>query len=230
MSAPSTADKHPCSKHFDDVIRIVVGSQVVFYIHRGVLSFYSDHFNKVLNESLKGAMRKTLALEDEDETIFAIFRGWLYARELRDANDNVGRHLAWTTLTRLWVFGDKHLVPLLQNNVTDTIITKVVAEQRFDCRELPYIYANTVPGAKLRTLFIDLAATGLNAESALVDCEAMWNRERLLDLSRALFAKRRNFDLAGNHCVYHVHERGVRCEVKVPEFPGGGSKRMKYTP
>lgn len=162
----------------------------------------------------------TITLETENAQTFALFRGWLYTRELRNVDDHVGQAVSWPDLIQLWVFGDAYLIPLLQNHIVDLYRIKFVQTWHLQSSLVPVIYATTVPGAQLRSLIINLiaaAGTELSVDPLHKDC---WTEESLTDLVRALFnnkTKRQTAaDVAGwDRCQFHVHEAGARCVAKV---------------
>lgn len=67
-------------------------------------------------------------------------------------------------LAKLWVFGDAHNVPALQN-VTIDLLHQTIVHHRSAPRDLvKYIYTNTVAGAPLRLSCIDIIAWLFKAE------------------------------------------------------------------
>lgn len=85
-----------------------------FHIHKGVLSFWSDYYRGMLNGPFREAKEKTLT-SDEDPYIFAIFESFCYTNQLTDGAVTKGTDLLFTTLVRLWIFGDRVIAPALQN-------------------------------------------------------------------------------------------------------------------
>ena len=96
-----------------------------FHIHKGVLSFWSDYYRGMLNGPFREAKEKTLT-SDEDPYIFAIFESFCYTNQLTDGAVTKGTDLLFTTLVRLWIFGDRVIAPALQNMAMTALMEKSV--------------------------------------------------------------------------------------------------------
>ncbi|THY80361.1 hypothetical protein D6C92_10628 [Aureobasidium pullulans] len=108
------------SNCFRGIVVVEVGPEKqAFSIHKDLLCFYSDYFRGAFDSSFKEAAEGKLSLPTEDPAIFDIFNGFIYTRQLRDATDVRGLDLLYGTLVALWIFGDKYIVPALQNKAID---------------------------------------------------------------------------------------------------------------
>lgn len=154
-------------------------------MHKGLICFYSDYFDRAFNGAFKEASDKSVSLPNECQHLFAIFRGWLYTRELRDADDRVAQNLPCDVLVKLWVLGDKYLVPLLQNHVVDIYRLKDLQMWSPQMRFLPYVYANTPPDSILRSLVISLIVLKGSTDVMNACNEAFWTKESLMDYIKA---------------------------------------------
>jgi hypothetical protein len=143
-----------------------------------------------------------------------MFQGWIYDRQIRGLGPS-GQ--AFVDIAKLWIFGDAHLVPFLQNQAIDAYRAKVVEVWSHGAISLHTIYGHTRDGSKLRKFAIDIVGKGTGPgavhaaylrdtfpKDALIDLigviwkpkEPKWTKEdvKVLDM-----------------CEYHVHEEGVRC-------------------
>ncbi|THY79988.1 hypothetical protein D6C95_09732, partial [Aureobasidium pullulans] len=128
-----------------------------FHIHKGVLSFWSDYYRGMLNGSFREAKEKTLT-SDEDPYIFTIFESFCYTNQLTDGAVTKGTDLLFTTLVRLWIFGDRVIAPALQNMAMTALMEKSVTGNVVPIERVLYVYENTMPRSPLRRWFIDRIA------------------------------------------------------------------------
>lgn len=92
------------------------------------------------------AEENMITLPEEEPDIFRLFQGWLYTRELPKDDRKA--------LIKLWCFGDRRAVPLLQNQAIDTI-REVNNERRTEPTNMVrYVFNNTTPDAPLRHFLI----------------------------------------------------------------------------
>ncbi|THV89821.1 hypothetical protein D6D25_09743, partial [Aureobasidium pullulans] len=154
--AASVLSKRPTHECFGSIVTVEVGSeQRSFAIHKDLLCFYSDYFRAAFNGSFKEAAEGKISLPDCDAKIFYIFNGFLYTRELCSEAGKTGLELSSTTLSELWVFGDVHLVPALQNLAIDCLIGRIQTLGSLLNTKVPYIYRRTVAGSPLRRMAVD---------------------------------------------------------------------------
>ncbi|THY29895.1 hypothetical protein D6D01_03443 [Aureobasidium pullulans] len=124
--AASVLSPEPGGDCRKDIVTIRFGkTKREFHIHKGVLSFWSDYYRGMLNGPFKEAKEKAL-ISDEDPYIFAIFESFCYTNQLTDGAVTKGTDLEFTTLVRLWIFGDKVIAPALQNMAMTALIEKSV--------------------------------------------------------------------------------------------------------
>ncbi|KAK4624533.1 hypothetical protein CLAFUW4_06224 [Fulvia fulva] len=220
MAPPSTPDRSPSgSEIFGAVIDVVVGSNNTtrtFTVHQGVLCFYSGYFKTTLSaEASEGAIK----LPNEDPAIFDTFSLWLYTRRFVNpvGEDDVTR-LGIKKLTILWLFAEKHQIPLLQNEVLNFIHKKLGAERHSLVTDLQYLYEHTKPDSPLRLYYIQALVRRGSASMALApDKLSRWPRAALVDVMRTTWGTdsgnctHAKF-LAWDLCKYHVHEEGVKCK------------------
>lgn len=214
------------SEHFDEIIEVEVGSgsgKRNYSTYKGLLSFYSEYFEEKVNGKFKEAADKKLILDGKDPDIFAIFYGWLYTGELRQ-DGKVGTDLSSTTLVKLWIFGDEHLCPLLQNEAMDAFLAAILKQWKLPIPNIRQVYENTTADAKLRKALIEtIAQTTPNAETCsgrfADDNMPYWTTEALVDFATFMSDRPRYLSktafAALDCCLYHVHEEGITCKRKI---------------
>jgi hypothetical protein len=154
------------------------------------------------------------------------FQVWLYTQVLPEA-DTMSEDIYpdWDLLIKLWVFGDKHQIPLLQNNVMDTMIDKVGKDDNNPLQSINHVYANTTLNSKLRKAVVDVIAyrarmpDGKNHDKIEGTClrdSDVWPKQACLDviaeMSRGWLKKDTRFKLPTREkCYYHVHADGEHC-------------------
>ncbi|KAF2481679.1 hypothetical protein BDY17DRAFT_325197 [Neohortaea acidophila] len=155
MAPPSTPDNFPSQAAFDYLILIEVGPEATkrtFQVFKGVICFYSGYFATSLNSAFREAHNHVVRLPTEDPLLFAYFHHWLYTRTFFDSSLDPAVALDFDTLARLWVFGDAHDIPMLQNEVIDILRRKMDSKTFFSAEVIAYIYDNTVESSTLRHL------------------------------------------------------------------------------
>ncbi|THY91796.1 hypothetical protein D6C89_05552 [Aureobasidium pullulans] len=218
--AVSTPNKWPSTEHYNGIVTVVVGSKKKSYsLHKGLLCFYSDYFRAAFNGSFKEATDGKIELMDVEPEVFDIFQVWLYSRRLQAPADSV---LYFTRLAQLWVFGDKHQVPLLQNEVMDDIFAKRAQLKVFYPELVKLAYEQTPVGSPLRKAVIEIVGHCMKlqeeSDSALqLSCQPHWSVESLVDLVRVLDTIRKENKVVfasmpvRDKCFFHVHGIDERC-------------------
>ncbi|CAD0056030.1 unnamed protein product [Aureobasidium pullulans] len=175
-----------------------------------VLSFWSDYYRGMLNGPFREAKGKTLT-SDEDPYIFAIFESFCYTNQLTDGAVTKGTDLLFTTLVRLWIFGDRVIAPALQNMAMTALMEKSVTGNVVPLERVLYVYENTMPRAPLRRWLIDRIAHTTCIQSWLSEHDTWWNEEILKDLL-VVSSGLNDLDREQNKlpayrlgCYYHVH-------------------------
>ncbi|EGP88769.1 uncharacterized protein MYCGRDRAFT_38100, partial [Zymoseptoria tritici IPO323] len=167
-----------------DLVQIDVGpknNRSTFRVHKNVLCHYSGYFTGALNGKFIEATTKRIDLAAEDPGIFTIFVYWLY----RGCIPPPGEGLDYTTLCKLWVFGDARSVPLLQNAAMALLIRRAATTRSAPSNSVDYIYSNTMPGSPLRRVLIDLVKKV--AGRKILPSAKEWPKDALLDLAEAVW-------------------------------------------
>lgn len=126
-------------------------------------------------------------------------------------------------LARLWVFGDAHEVPMLQNVVSDIFIEKLRhCYCLLDRKDIIFIWENALEGCALRQIILDINAVSasdaikkgvlgvwsldpFNGQHAANTWEALVTFAKWVEVRGA-----RNFNR--RKCCYHVHKVGETCK------------------
>ncbi|EME84971.1 uncharacterized protein MYCFIDRAFT_83022 [Pseudocercospora fijiensis CIRAD86] len=208
VALPSTPDKRPSAEHFDSMIQIKVGTgseMQTFDMYKGVLRFYSGYFRTAIENIENGrfaeAQDGAINLPDEEPEIFNLFRGWLYTRVLPKVEDPQSDS-AWRILFKLWCFGDRRNIPLLQNEVLDRLALEGLTH-----RTTPMYSLQNISG-------VSHQRSRSNGASKHSGQEARNFKD---DLLKYMLEKRPKFIPdefeKSDMCEWHVHEEGVRCKV-----------------
>lgn len=162
-----------------------------FSIHKGLLCYYSDYFRGAFEGSFKEAVDGKIWLEKEDPAIFDIFNAFLYNRKLQNPDGLAGPGLSFGTLIDLWIFGDRFIVPLLQNFAIDSLRQKSDTKNSIPWKtQIRKIYDNTLQGAPLRKIMIDMMAyESCAGEKSRKEFVESWPVEALVDLAFTLSLK-----------------------------------------
>lgn len=199
---------------------VVVGSKKKSYsLHKGLLCFYSDYFRAAFNGSFKEATDGKIELMDVEPEVFDIFQVWLYSRRLQAPTDSV---LYFSTLAQLWVFGDKHQIPLLQNEAMDEIFARHAKLNHFQTKLVKLAYEQTPVGSPLRKAAIEIIGYNIKlqeeSDSAFqLSCQSNWSVESLIDLVRVLDKIRKENKVVfpampkRDKCFFHVHGKDEHC-------------------
>ncbi|THZ08703.1 hypothetical protein D6C91_10074 [Aureobasidium pullulans] len=225
--AVSTPNRLPSSKKlYKETVKILVGPEKEAYsVHKELLCFYSDFFRAAFNGSFKEAIESQIELPDAEISIFEAFQTWLYARTLLNAEDPMDKpdrpfYHSHPILAKLWIFGDKYQIPLLQNNVIDTMHEKVEKDKLAPSTCVALAYENTLPGSCLRRAVVDIVAHRALLEVQDGACgpqyRQYWTLDASMDMMAAIASAWRSklipyTFLKTERCHYHVHAEGEHC-------------------
>ncbi|KAH0382040.1 hypothetical protein KCU92_g6635, partial [Aureobasidium melanogenum] len=209
--AVSTPNKWPSREHFQETVTLIVGDEKKPYVvHKDLLCFYSDYFRAAFQGSFKEATERKVELPGVIKDVFEHFQVWLYTRRLDFADTQ------FHTIIRLWIFGDQHQIPLLQNWAADSLIAKRKKEHTFPISLVPLVYENTVAKSALRKVVIEIATTlQLQDGTGTYLILEHWSVESLIDLVRAVDIRPKNLGQYNlpvrDKCFFHLHNKGEHC-------------------
>lgn len=225
VSRRAIADRHHSSAYIGEIATIEVGTganKKTFYVYRDFLSFYSGYFRAALNGGFSETGSGVIQLESEEPAVFEGFVRWLYTSRARE--DTITAQSApeyFTSIVKLWLFADRREIPLLMNEMINSLHRSVVAVRVLPTNTLEEIYANTTGESALRRFVVDAYASlgsGQLAESILEDNKE-YAKIFLVDWIKSLTATdpRRpplsieQYAKAEPCHFFHVHEEGVHC-------------------
>jgi hypothetical protein len=206
---------------FQTVVTVEVGAEKkAFSVHKDLLIFYSDYFRGAFNGSFSEAASGKISLVDESGDVFDVINRFIYTRQL---SDDIESDLEFEMLIKAWLFGDKYLMPSLQNRVMSVLIEKIAKNDELPTPHLELIYNNTLPGSPLRKLLVDYTAYEGDMEDVVAsDGGERWPHEALVDLVVVMGAMREEgigiylLPHAHQHrCYYHIHPDGENCDSKL---------------
>ncbi|KAI4847774.1 hypothetical protein E4T44_04323 [Aureobasidium sp. EXF-8845] len=209
--------KVPPPSCFQTIVSVEVGTQKkAFLIHKDLLIFYSDYFRAAFNGSFSEATERKISLSDERVDVFSVVNQFVYTRQLSHQLDS---DLQWEVLFRTWLFGNKYLMPSLQNKVMSVLFAKNKKTNVVPTLWLKLTYDNTLPGSPLRSFIVDFTAYKLDI--TIPEFGKLWPHEALIDLLKVVGAKSKedigSYTLpeANNRkCYYHIHADGEDCDTK----------------
>lgn len=231
MVPPSTNDRYPprynsdykltcCrSTAFDDIAEVEVGAApatITFRLHKGLLSFYSGYYATAFNGAFLEARTGAITMPTEDPETFRVFQYWLYNRQFHSDKAEEVENMSFSTIINLWIFGDAHEIPLLQNAALNVLREKIVQAWVVPTYEIRKIYDNTLPESLLRKFMVEITAYIGYARSLLAPgTEDNWIHEALCDLLEALWVPQ----------PHPLHQGGFTAvgSVQVPCTRGGCS-------
>ncbi|EME45416.1 hypothetical protein DOTSEDRAFT_127999, partial [Dothistroma septosporum NZE10] len=121
-------------------------------------------------------------------------------------------------LMKLWIFGEAHGIPLLQNEIIDSTHKKLSMDANIPLASLQYLYEHISPTSSFRLYYIEaLARMGLAVNHIARDHVGLWPRAALIDVMRIMWvaggdacsnADFRAWDLG----QYYVHDDGTKCK------------------
>lgn len=193
-----------------------------YRVHKGVLTFYSGFFDKALKGEFKEAAQNAVDLPETEPAVFDSVQNWLYSHQLHPAKEADPKKMSYLQIQKLWVFGDAHNIPALQNDAINLLHQAIVEQWTVPSSSLHHLYDNTMPNAPLRRYCIDIISNSSSAASLLSknkDQQKLFPKEALVDILKVVWTdghkvQSKEAVKMWNMCEYHVHEDGVTCSKK----------------
>ena len=112
---------------------------------------------------MKGLLKPVAAspsLTQKSLLFFAGFVEWLYTHKHRaDAITELNDHDQSTSAVKLWIFADRRKIPLLMNEMVDSLQKSVVTAWVLPSHRINEVYENTTTGSTLRRMVVDMNAS-----------------------------------------------------------------------
>ncbi|KAH0290143.1 hypothetical protein M436DRAFT_65314 [Aureobasidium namibiae CBS 147.97] len=204
----------PLNVYRESVTLLVGANKELYTCHKDLLCFYSDFFRAAFDGSSKEAVERKIELPDVDTDVFEAFQYWLYTQSWPENKVEPNDFPEWSLLVKLWIFGDQHQIPLLQNRVMALVIYKIEDDQSNPLFLIQEVYENTTSSSQLREAVVDMV-THKASSLKETDGETRLADQALLDITNAMNRISPN----GRHypralcrgCHYHVHAKGEHC-------------------
>jgi hypothetical protein len=157
---PYPASNQRTRETYGSMVLVTVGTGEnlgTFHLHEGLLRHYSSYFHAALKPEWQASSPpKAITLDLDDPKGFQAFFNWLYTGALYSTlNSNGSVPLRPVQICQIYVFGDARGIPELCNAAVNTLLQVSIQDWTFESPCLNYIYANTLPGSKLRKLMVD---------------------------------------------------------------------------
>jgi hypothetical protein len=195
-------------------VTLIVGKEKKAYnLHKDLLCFYSDYLRAAFNGSFKEAAERKLELPDVETSLFDEFQVWLYTRDLQGPTAITE---SFHFLANMWILGDQHQIPLLQNQAMDKMFAKLAESKYFATCVVPKIYAKTVAGSPLRKAVIEIVGCTMRFDDWSL-LEEGWTVECLSDLLHEVHRSRLDVENTfpslpkRDKCFFHVHGKDEHC-------------------
>lgn len=136
-------------------VTFLVGPNAVeFRIHREVIYQQCNVFKAAFESTMIEGQTQIYTLPDISEQCFSLFVQWTYAQKLNlfqlakgyvhDEEATAEEDAENMALVELWVFGDRYVLPALQDHVINRIYDIFQATPTISTVTFQYIYANTL--------------------------------------------------------------------------------------
>ncbi|PMD48923.1 hypothetical protein L207DRAFT_575567 [Hyaloscypha variabilis F] len=155
-------------------VTVIVGkgsSSQEFKLPKDTLCYYSPFFERAFNGPFLEGRSQIMTLEDVDGAVFGLIVAWLYTKDISDEDLLIGvpsgspnaHFLSTLRLTRLWVLGQRVLMPNLQNQVITKLQPRLAQLGGAAMLELiDYVYSGEYN--ELRQLFAKSLAFSFHKE------------------------------------------------------------------
>ncbi len=161
-----------------------------------------------------------MVLDDEDPLLFQVFIEWLYTGNLlfhcEDPHVDERNSTKWSAMLNLYVFAEKRIIPMLQNDLVDAMWTFAQEMDYYPDIETIPAWAQTARTSPLHTFLVDLYVYHANLEELFGDDNDMaisFHVDFVMRIAREsnglAFSDgnlSENFNMWNNRCKYHVHE------------------------
>lgn len=197
---------------------VVVGAEEKeFLVHQALICYYSGYFRGAFSGSFQEATTRIVRIKDTSIVVFEAFVTWLYSGRLFNHDTNAPpKEYIHRLLIEIWLFGDRILCPVLQNDVIDLMIANLSVDGLVHARCIEICYSRTLDGSPLRKYVVDQLALS-HSNKALTEW-AKWSRQFGLVYPQEFFLDllqrrsevgfrvltRREFSQI-HRCSYHEH-------------------------
>lgn len=201
------------------------GNKKIYRVHRDILIFYAGYFKAALDGRFAEGKSGVIKLETEEPAVVEGFVKSLYTGKARTdeiTQDNSQSY--YMSIVKLWLFADRREIPLLMNEMIDSLHQSVTTAWILPIMTIEEVYENTTARSALRLMVIDMFKS--ISERSLAarikkDSEEL-SKDFLIDwIASMIEANPRNLPLSKEQykalemCPrFHIHEEGVGCTKK----------------
>lgn len=202
-----------------------VAAARTFVAQKAVLARYSAYFRATLTYVAQGSFAEaadgSITLEGESPNTFAVFLDWLSIVERgHDGTIFVPEsqtNSKFQRLVKLWIFGDRRVIPLLQNEALSAIWRLIEETKSLPLACTPLVYAQTTEDSPLRHFLLYCYTPLESHEIARCLTRFSYEEEALNDVLAMLNRRRQPNASADFHSIFfcsyfHIHEPRSYCD------------------
>jgi len=207
------------SSLFDTIVYIEIGPEKQkFGMHKALLCRISPYFQAALTGNFEEAETGIIVMDDESPEVFTGFNSWLYSGSIFGKDYN--RSSVLKTLSSLYIFANKKLIPALQDYIIDVLIRIRYSNQSLpnaiflnsiwsslsECPKLCNLLADWYVERALKPVFLDEKCAEQH-DVRFIIAIANTLAERLREARKPV-----KKDLWRRRCRWHVHDIALPCQ------------------
>ncbi|CAG8961801.1 hypothetical protein HYFRA_00013977 [Hymenoscyphus fraxineus] len=219
---------------FNDAISIVTfkvgskGAHEKFHVHKEVACNNSPVFAAAFNGNFAEGGTLEYTLDDIEPAIFKLLMKWInttresYLKQCKDKADPIHEdyknHFLYKEnllLVKLWILGERLLMPALQNAAIDALEEIVNNAFYTLSHHYKYVYEHTLPGSALRRYVVEQLIVYFVAEDWLENLRTHFPPDMLFDIFKSYktrFPLLRSKDHPPNQTLINTKEFHVPVE------------------
>lgn len=89
-----------------------------FVVYKDIICHYSPFFHAAFNGNFEEGRTQTINFVDVDHEIFDLLLKWIYTKDIKNVMD---QRPSLMSCAKLWMLGDRFLMPEMQNHAMDQI-------------------------------------------------------------------------------------------------------------
>ena len=195
-------------------VDVIVGeAETKFTVYKTVLSDIASFFKAALEGNFKESSEQKITMPEESPEVFRRFLLWAHSGSLLGHQEQV-TDMSPELLARLYIFGDAHGIPHLQNSAIDSLVAWTSSERRTPVEISHLVYQKTTKDCALQRYLVERIANKGVIKKEWFEGENIqqYPAEFLADLVVALFAMKGTTSPVMKHsewdeigCRYHIH-------------------------
>ncbi|GAB7327594.1 hypothetical protein MBLNU13_g11445t1 [Cladosporium sp. NU13] len=164
-------------------------------------------------------------LETEEPAVFGGFVKWLYTHKPHtDKFTKANYRESYMSIVKLWIFADRRKIPLLMNEMIDSLHQSMVELWLLPSDFIRETYDNTTEESALHRMLVDMYASvaGSNLSSDMKHDPEVYPQNFLIDMVKRLieagprkpYLTDKRYQKVEMCPSFHVHEEGAKCTKK----------------